>query len=200
VHEFGTKVSELLEERGMDVEVLADIIRQRTGDETLTRAALAGMLEDDRQFGHMEIPTTFVSIVEILGLSDEQAEELQKVGHDVVRRSMGERRLLTERRSMDEPQETLTHLIECVVVSPEEARLLMEDEDLWLTLPSMRWTSTDPEEAVREWEKAYHTLQNAASVVAWGSEAAWSAIQDASERCLIAAERARERAAGEASA
>jgi hypothetical protein len=48
VHEFGTRVSELLEERGMNVEVLADIIRQRTGDETPTRAALAGMLEDDR--------------------------------------------------------------------------------------------------------------------------------------------------------
>lgn len=92
MHEFGARVNELLEERGMNVSVLSERIRERTGDEDLTEAALAGMLEDARQFGQMEIPTTFVSMIEILDLPEEQIEELQDLGRDVVRREWARER------------------------------------------------------------------------------------------------------------
>ncbi len=92
MHEFGARVSELLEERGMDVSGLAVAVRERAGDEGLTRAALAGMLEDEQQVGRMEIPTTFVGITEVLNLSEEQTEELMEAGYRVARRHTARRR------------------------------------------------------------------------------------------------------------
>lgn len=99
------------------------------------------------------------------------------------------------RRITASEAEELRHLTERVGVTPREAELMLENDDLWTMLvPEQRFVHEDPEEEARKWEEASLMLYDAGTLVIWHSEAAFAAIVDAACRCKAAAERARERA------
>ena len=59
---------------------------------------------------------------------------------------------------MDERQETIEYLTGPVVgISPEEAELIMADDDLFLTYPESRY-GYEPEEAAKIWDEAQDKL------------------------------------------
>jgi hypothetical protein len=67
-----------------------------------------------------------------------------------------DRTVLEERRIVDERQEELAHLTERVGVTPREAELILENDelvndDLWTILPEQRFVSEDAEEEARKW-------------------------------------------------
>jgi len=78
-------------------------------------------------------------------------------------------------------------------ISREEGQLRLEQGDLLMIDPKLRWTSTDPEIEVGAWEHAVEILEAAADLVGLNSQAANSLVEDAILRAEILAERARAR-------
>lgn len=86
----------------------------------------------------------------------------------------------------------LTHLVEHVGVTPEEARRMMRDDDLWISLPEQRLEVPDAE-AVEQWRDAYYALEEFLPIADRGGLGFLVAVTDALARVEVALERAKER-------
>jgi hypothetical protein len=90
---------------------------------------------------------------------------------------------------MSERTELVNALVKNAGLTPEEASLRLEDGDLWLLPPEMRYVTDDP----KEWEDASAALVDLSETAGRFSPAARAIIEDANVRALELASRVRER-------
>jgi hypothetical protein len=78
-------------------------------------------------------------------------------------------------------------------VSVEEGRRRLEQDDLLLLDPSMRYSDTDAEAEAQAWEEAGHVLEDLEEIAGRNSLPARVLVWDAQLRARALAERARNR-------
>ncbi len=102
--------------------------------------------------------------------------------------------MTTEQRT----EAQIRYLVEDLGDDPDDARLRVRDEDLWITHFSTRYAFEDTQETVKLWEDAFELAEELAQLAVNLYDVKQSAIvqlaSDARERAREAARRARERA------
>ncbi len=98
------------------------------------------------------------------------------------------------------PEDMMQYLVEEAGLPEEDARLRLQDDDLWILHPDQRWDADlQGEEGVRAWEEAAHITSAVADIVRNGprtlhvSPAITHLVRDLDARAQEALRRARER-------